>query len=299
MLDKELITTTVGSFPALPSKKEFMDAYPRGPDPFETCIREAVNAQLDAGIELVTDGQTRNVMIRLYASKLRGFRIRERISIVDDIAYRGNITVADQKYLRTIIPEDTGVKGVITGPVTLVNSVENTHYNDTYEAVMDAANALGREAAALAEVCDVIQLDEPFLSVEYPEFASETVERVFCDIDVPTSLHVCGDVSSIARELVELPVDILDHEFAANPQLFDVYDDIDHRKRMAVGVVTTDSGLESMDTILGRIRKAYDTFGTGCMIDPDCGLRMLTPEIAVKKLEYMVRARNVFMKEIN
>ncbi len=292
------MTTTVGSFPALPSKKQFMDAYPKGPDPFETCIREAVNVQLDAGIELVTDGQTRNDMIRLYARGLRGFRIRERISIVGDIAYKGDITVADQKYIRTIIPEDIGVKGVITGPVTLVNSVEDTHYHDTREAVMDTAAALAKEATALAKICDVIQMDEPFLSVEYPEFASEAIEKVFHYMDVPTALHVCGDVSTIAPELVELPVDILDHEFAANPQLFDVYGDIDHPKRMAVGVITTDPEQESVDTVIGRIRRAHEIFGKRCMIDPDCGLRMLESEMAREKLECMVKARDKFMEEI-
>ncbi len=298
-LSSDLATTVVGSYPARPSKAALMDSYRSGCDPFLDSIGTAVEAQVDAGIQIVTDGQTRTDMIRLFASALRGFRIREKVSIVADIAYRKSITVHDQKRVKNMIPEGTALKGIITGPITLVMGADNVHYADTYDAVADTVSALRNEVKALEEVCDVIQVDEPYLSVEYPEYAGDIMKELLKDVKIPTALHVCGDVSDIAKELVNFDVDILDHEFVDNPSLYDVYGDIDHEKRMAVGIVTTRPELESEETISGRIRRAYDTFGPGCMLDPDCGLRMLTKAAADEKLKRMVAARDKFMEEIS
>lgn len=275
-----------------------MSSYPSGPDPFLSSLGDAVNAQVDAGIELVTDGQTRDDMIRLFARGLRGFRSRERITVVSRITYKGGITVEDQRYARSLLPKGVLLKGIITGPTTLIKAVDHSYYGDPYEATMDTARALALEVEELSHVCDVIQIDEPHLSVDHVEYACEAIATVTEGADVPISLHVCGDVSDIASELVEYPVDILDHEFAENPDLFDVYGDIDSEKRMAVGVVTTRDELESEDTVFERISRAYDTFGPTCLLDPDCGLRMLDRHTADGKMQLLVDARNRFMEMI-
>ncbi len=299
VLSSEMVATVVGSYPARPSRDELMKSYTSKQDPFLSSISAAVEAQISAGIDLVTDGQTRNDMIRLFASGLRGFRIRERITIVADIAYGSQITVADQRYVKSIIPENKALKGIVTGPITLVKSAENQHYSDIYDAVIDTTAALRTEVTELSEICDVIQIDEPYLSVEYPEYADEVINRLIKDIRIPTALHVCGDVSEIAKELVEFDIDILDHEFAANPSLYDVYSEIDHDKRMAVGVVTTKPELESVDTVFNRIKRAYQSFGHDCMVDPDCGLRMLSKEAADEKMNRMVIARDDFKETVS
>ncbi len=297
VIESEMVTTVVGSYPAKPSNDELMRSYTSRQDPFRNAIKSAVEAQLSAGIQIVTDGQTRNDMIRLFASGLRGFRIRERISMISDIAYRKPITVKDQIFVKEFLPKDKALKGIVTGPVTLVNSVDNEHYSDIYDAVTDAAAALRMEVKALSEVCDVIQIDEPYLSVEYPEYAGEVIDELVRNLDIPTALHVCGDVSKIAKELVDFNVDILDHEFAENPTLYDVYSDIDHNKKMAVGVVTTRAELESIDTIFARIQRAHQAFGSNCMLDPDCGLKMLPKNTASEKMRRIVAARDKFTEE--
>ncbi|MGM0510406.1 MAG: methionine synthase [Thermoplasmatota archaeon] len=295
-LDNDLITTVVGSYPSKPSRSELADSFLTHQDPYKKSLEKAVQAQLDAGVEIVSDGQTRNGMIELFVQNLRGFRIKEKFEIINEIDYKGPITVEDQLFVRDILPENTMLKGIITGPWTLVKSCDNKFYDDDLEAAWDAAEALKEEAQVLADVCDMIQLDEPLFSVDYPEQAKELVETVL-DIDRPTALHACGDVSDIAHELVEFDIDILDHEFAENPGLYDIYSELEFDQRLAVGVVTTKTPVEDVGKIQERIEKAVDIFGPKTMIDPDCGLRNLPEKAAFDKLNSMVKARDVVLDE--
>ena len=296
-LNKELITTVVGSFPSEPSKESLSKSYFTDTDPYLESLRNAVLTQVDTGIELISDGQTRGDMIEIYAKGLKGFRIKEKIEIVSDIKYLSNITVEDQKVVKKIVSDDVGLKGIITGPFTIVKSVKNKHYRSEKDAVMDTAEALKNEAEKLARICDVIQIDEPFLSTEFPDYAKDAIE-IISDIDTITALHICGDVNPFVEDVIEIDVDILDHEFADNPSLYETYEDIDFSQRMSVGVVNTDSRVESIDEIKTRINKAYEIFGANCMIDPDCGLKDIDFESAKSKLENMVQARDRFLEEI-
>jgi len=295
-LNQELITTVVGSYPARPSNDSMARSYFKDVDPFVESIEEAVQDQLDAGIELISDGQTRGGIVELFAENLKGYRMKRRLEIISDIEYRGPITVKDQSKLKNSLPEDIGLKGIITGPWTLVKSSYNIHYDDTKEAVMDTAEALSYEAEKLSDICDIVQIDEPYLSIEFGSCVKNAIERVFPN-NTTTKLHVCGDVSDIAEDLVELDVDILDHEFAANPQLLEIYDDISFSQRLSLGVVTTEPRIEEVDEIKHRIDRAVEYFGSDIFIDPDCGLRNLKTETAFKKLKNMVEARNGVLDE--
>ncbi len=297
-LDKVLITTVVGSFPSNPTKKSLANSYYNEMDPYLDSLREAVEAQIHAGIELVSDGQTRGGMIEIFAEGLRGFRIKEKREIVSEIEFIEPITLDDIKETKKMIPDFNGVKGIITGPWTMVNSVKDLHYDSKTKAVIDATKALKKEAESMADFCDVIQIDEPFFSIDFPENGQEIIEEI-TDIETTTALHVCGDIEPIVEELLEIDVDILDHEFAANPHLFDVFEDFSIDQRMAVGVVSTDPHVEEIEEIKDNINRAYETFGPKTMIDPDCGLRNLRKKTAVKKIENMVIARNVVLNEQN
>ncbi|MFW5904497.1 MAG: methionine synthase, partial [Candidatus Saliniplasma sp.] len=255
-----------------------------------------VRAQLDTGIELVSDGQTRGGMIEIFTNGLRGFRTKKRIEIVNEIEFKKPIILSDQHLTKEILPENVGLKGILTGPVTLIESCDDLYYQDTKDAVLDSAEALHEEAKHLADICDVIQMDEPFLSNHFPEYAQDAVETVL-DIDIPTALHVCGDIRDNIGNLIEFDVDILDHEFASNPGLYEAYEEVDMEQKMAVGVVTTSPPAEEVNVIKKRIDKAIKVFETDIMIDPDCGLRNLDEETAWNKLKNLVMARDVVLNE--
>ncbi len=294
-----LPTTVVGSFPAVPPAKALFDSRTDGQDPFTLSLEAAVEAQVSAGIDIVSDGQTRNDMVRLYASKFAGIRMRSKPVIIGNIEHKGPITVADQKLARRIIGKRAALKGIITGPFTLAMSCQDRHYGSNEKLAMAFAEALNHESRALSEVVDVLQVDEPFFSLEYPEYAGDLISTIFSSVEVPKALHVCGDVSGIFSKLAELPVDILDHEFAAHPELLDIVSGIDFKQKLGYGCVRSDLNVaESAEVISERIKKGIDSVGIERMVlDPDCGLRNLSPAVAKAKLENLVKARRMVMED--
>lgn len=255
-------------------------------------IKTAVSDMVDAGIDILSDGQTRDPFIQLFTRRFKGCRVRDRVEVTGKIEYNGPITVEDQKFVRTIIPENRMIKGVLTGPFTLSKSCIDLHYNDEKQMAFDFANAIKQEAELLEKHVDMISIDEPFFSNELPEYGKELIKIITKNISCPKVLHACGDVSSIIPRLLEMPVDILSHEFKASPQLLDNFKDYSFSQKICLGSVRSDNpNVESVDEIVSHIKKALDIFGDKVIqISPDCGQRLLPRESAYNKLKNLVKA---------
>jgi 5-methyltetrahydropteroyltriglutamate--homocysteine methyltransferase len=219
--------------------------------------------------------------------------------IIGDIGYREPITLDDQKYVRSVAGRDHKVKGVITGPFTLAMSSIDEHYGSQEKLAFAFAEVLNYEARALDGIADIIQVDEPFYSLGLPGYASELIATTLSGVQKPRTLHACGDVSQIFEKLVEFNVDILDHEFAAHPALLDVVSDVDFDQLIGFGCVRSDEEkVEEVSEISERVKKGIDCIGyENLILDPDCGLKHLSVESARKKLENMVKARDLVRNE--
>lgn len=255
-------------------------------------IAQAAQDMTRAGIDIISDGQTRDPFIQLFTRKLRGCRIRDRTEIIGEIAYNNPITVSDQIYLRQLLPKKTELLGIITGPFTLTKSSVDLFYHDEKELAFAFASALRNEVKNLQKYVDIISIDEPFFSNELPEYANELISRIIKDLSCTTRLHVCGDVSNIIPQLIEMPVDILSHEFKASPHLFNVFQNYSSIKKICVGAVRSDDNrIEPIDEIVDHVKKAFSIFGDNIVqISPDCGQRLLPRDIAFHKLKNLVAA---------
>ena len=286
-------TTVIGSYPVDVNNLELMDEYFNQKDfSWNRYIESAVNDMTTAGIQLVSDGQTRDPFVNIFCRKLGGCRIRERAEIIDKIRYIEPITIEDQKFVRQIIPEKRQNLGVLTGPYTLSQSCVDLFYNDEKEIAFDFAKALKEEANSLQKYVDMISIDEPFFSVSMPDYAKELISKIISDVKCPTRLHVCGDVSGIVSNLIEIPVDVLSHEFKASPKLFDAFKNHSFSQRICLGSVRSDKpSIEPLEDIINHIRKGIDIFGDKIsQISPDCGLRLLPRDVAFQKLKNLVKA---------
>jgi 5-methyltetrahydropteroyltriglutamate--homocysteine methyltransferase len=294
-----LAATVVGSYPSRPAPSSLEASYRGGPDPFQESLEESVRAQVSAGIELVSDGQTRDTMVNLFARGLRGVRMRERPEVVARLEWRGPITAGDQRRARRLLPPGRALKGIVTGPYTMSKGLADRFYGSNEKLAFALAHAMNLEARALEPLVDVIQFDEPFFSVEFPEHAPALVEAARCGIAKPVALHVCGDVAPIFSRLAELPVDVLDHEFAAHPELLEAVRDVSFRQSLGYGCVRSDSSeMERPGDVEAAIRRAVDAFGAErLMVDPDCGLRHLEPGVALAKLRTIVLARDSAVRD--
>jgi len=286
-------TTVIGSYPVDVDNLELMNFYYDQKEiSWNKYIDSAVNDMLNAGIRIVSDGQTRDPFINIYTRKIKGCRIRNRVEIVDKVEFDGPITVNDISYVKRNLPEDREIIGLIAGPYTISKSCVDFFYNDEKELAFDFANVLRQEANLLQEHVDIISVDEPFFSMGVPDFGKELIDIVTKDLKCLKRLHVCGDVSKIIPDIIDMPVHILSHEFKATPKLFDEFKDYSFEKKICLGSVRSDDArVESVDEIVSHINKGISVFGDKInQLAPDCGLKLQKRDVAFQKLKNLVLA---------
>jgi len=287
-INKVLATTVVGSYPVVKGgglRSLF--------DPLHSAVVTAVSDQISAGIDIISDGQVRGDMIGTFASKLPGVKGQEITGKVEPTA--GSITVGDTKYALSKAPK---VKGIITGPTTLAHGlhISTPIYRNKEELALDLAAALVPEAKALeAAGITLLQIDEPMFSTGMADLAvgKQAIGLITSALRIPTCMHVCGNLGNVLDEILKFNVNVLDFEFANNPANLDLLSRRDLAGRM-IGYGCVDSSIdrvESVAEIKKRIEKGIEIFDPRIMLlDPDCGMRMRTREVAFAKLKHMVEA---------
>ena len=288
-------TTIIGSYPLFPNREKIMQNYFHHyrSNSWNPLIQQVLDDLNTAGIDILSDGQTRDPFVQLFARKLKGCRLRNRIEIIDDIEYSKPITVDDQRYIQSIIPPDRQLKGVITGPYTLTKSCIDLYYHDEQEVAFSFAHALRKEVEELQSTIDILGIDEPFFSVSFPEYAQDLIGILTQTLRLPTLLHVCGNVSSAVPKIFDLPVDTLSHEFKARPELFNLFKDFSYPQSLCVGCVRSDdTRIESVKEITSHLQAPLDLFGEKIQyLSPDCGQRSLSRDVAYQKLDNLVQAK--------
>jgi len=286
-------TCVIGSYPVHVDAMDFMNGYfDQKEVSWNKYIESAVSDMVNAGIDIVSDGQTRDPFIQIFTRKLKGCRVRDRTEIINKVEYDNPITVEDQKYVRSLIPKDKELIGLLTGPYTLTKSCVDLFYNDEKKLAFDFAYALRKEAEILQKHVDMISIDEPFFSNDMPEYGKELIEIITKDLSCTTRLHACGDVSNVVTELLEISVDVLSHEFKASPQLFDVFKEYSFSQKICLGSVRSDdTKVEPVNEIIEHVKNGIDIFEDKiCQIAPDCGQRLLPRDVAFQKLKNLVKA---------
>jgi 5-methyltetrahydropteroyltriglutamate--homocysteine methyltransferase len=287
-INKVLATTVVGSYPVVRGGGLLSML-----DPLRPSVEMAVADQIKAGIDIISDGQVRGDMIGAFSGKLPGIKGQEVVGKVLPAA--GVITVADTKYARSKAPR---VKGIITGPSTLAHGlhISTPMYRNKEELVADLTAALVPEARALqAEGITLLQVDEPILSTGIADLAVAriAIDLITKSVRVPVCMHVCGNLGNVLDEILKFNVQVFDFEFSKNPANLDLMSRRDLGGRM-IGYGCVDSAtdtVESVAEIRSRIERGVAIFGPKTMlIDPDCGMRMRSRDVAFAKLKNMCEA---------
>jgi len=318
-----MLTTVVGSYPAKMQKpesiKEKLRATLGSYDSFQPAMEQAVKDQVNAGIDLISDGQVRGNMLEIFAGSIPGMYVEDNKPFIN-----GKITplshsicandikraLATAKKISSKFKTDLtlfdgdvfqenfkGIKGIITGPTTLTLSsmIEGFYDKDKKEeVVIDLAWVLKKEAEYLDNAgVAVIQIDEPFLSTGMADLkvARKAVEIISKNLTVPLAMHVCGDLNEIWGELLRFKVDILDGEFAGQSKNLQILENTNLRgKKIGLGCVDNKNDIvERKEQVAEILNKGIESVGKDNIIaDPDCGMRMRTREAAFSKLKVMV-----------
>jgi len=318
-----LPTTAVGSYPKpeqLLEARRMMLAGRLKPKDLrameERATRDWISLQEEIGLDVLVDGEMyRGDMATYFAENLDGFKISGLVRsygnryyrkpiIVEEIRWRGPITVKWWKFAQGLTKKP--VKGMITGPYTMMDWSFNEYYPSRREACLALARVLHEEVKALADAgAKIIQIDEPAISTrpeELQEFAIEAMHIVTKGIDAYFINHICyGAFEFIYPGMLELPVDNFDLEMSNSElDLVEVFREQPFTKDLSFGVVDVHSHVvEDVKTARERIRRALEVLKPEQLwIDPDCGLKTRTREEAIGKLRAMVEATREIRKSL-
>jgi 5-methyltetrahydropteroyltriglutamate--homocysteine methyltransferase len=316
-----LWTTTVGSFPKPTHLEKARNQHARGElsqEALETMEHEetikVLKRQEEIGLDILVDGELyRGDMTTYFAERMPGFAISNPVRSYGNRYYRKPIAVGPIRRKKPLTVEwwkfaqaqtSKPVKGMLTGPYTMMDWAFNEHYPSREAMAMDLAEAIREEALALQEAgAKFIQIDEPAVSVRPEELsmAVRALGRATEGLKAKTITHICyGDFDVIYPALLDLPVDMIDLELAnSRYDLLDRFRANPFTKEIGYGVLDVHSHrVESKDEVKQGILRGLDVLKPEQMyVDPDCGLKTRTVEEAFAKLEVMVQAVREVRKE--
>ncbi len=313
----------------LPPRIRARDLWRVAPDRLAEAQRratlEAVDEQLAAGVDFVTDGEIRRESYsNRFATALEGVDLERPGEAVDrtgklvpvprivgPIAWRHS---AEADYV-TLLKRHTDkpVKVTVPGPFTLTQQAQDDYYRDE-EALAEAyAAAVRQEIAALfAAGADIVQLDEPYVQARPGQaraYARAAIDRALAEAEGTTALHVCfgygrhvADKPNRYAFLAELDAcraDEISLE-CAQPRL-DLEDlQLLPSKRIHVGVIDLrDPDAESPEMVAERILAALEHVPPErLVVAPDCGMKYLSRELARQKLTNLVAGRNLVRQHL-
>jgi 5-methyltetrahydropteroyltriglutamate--homocysteine methyltransferase len=317
-----LWTTSVGSFPKpdyiTKARSQFARKEISREDLHkleEQATREWIEFQDSIDTDLVVDGeQYRGDMVAYFAEELPGLDMGGLVRSYGNRYYRKPIatgpigrdkpiTVDWWKFAQSLT--DKPVKGMLTGPYTIMDWSFNEHYATRRDFTLALAKVIRDEALDLEKAgAQYIQIDEPAASTRMDELdlVIEAMAVVTEPLSAHTITHICyGDFHNAYPKMLDIPVDQIDLEFANSEySLLDEFSDDPFTKTIGLGVTDVHSHeQESVDEIVDGIRKSLKFIPPERMfVDPDCGLKTRTVDEAKEQLTNIKKAVDVVRAEL-
>ncbi len=322
MSDQVLLTTTVGSFGKPDYLQKARNANARGKlgdaelvELERKATEEWIRRQERLDIDILVDGEMyRGDMVAYFAEQLEGFRIGGLVRsygnryyhkpiIASKVARPKPMTVDWFRFTQSLT--DRPVKGMLTGPYTMLDWSYNEAYRTRRDAALALAEVVRQEAEDLqAAGARYIQIDEPAIHArpEEIDIAIEAMGVVTQNLDAKTISHICyGDFAAIYPKVLELPVDQLDLAMANyGYRWLELFNKDPFTKELAIGIVDVHSHeTESVETAAEGIRRGLRHVSAERLLPhPDCGLKTRTVDESEEKCRVVVEATKVVREEL-
>jgi 5-methyltetrahydropteroyltriglutamate--homocysteine methyltransferase len=305
-----------------------------GEDDREEAVRDAVRLavqdQLQAGAELITDGEMRRVDFNLgFYDYLEGIRPlpparlwgppahdqRSRYLCVAPLsAPRGLGLVEEHRRLRALT--DAAVKVPVPGPFTLAGCLAGGEvYRDRREITEALLPIVNREMKALvAEGVTFLQLDEPSFACrpDAPEEFLEIIARTTEGVGAFISMHMCfgnfraravgrRNYAPLFPHLGRAKVQQLALEFASREMAeVELARQIPAPMGLAVGLVDVkNTWVEPPELVAERLRLVLKHIEPERVhVTPDCGFSQTARYVAVRKLASLAEGARMVRREL-
>ncbi|MFG1612813.1 5-methyltetrahydropteroyltriglutamate--homocysteine S-methyltransferase [Nonomuraea wenchangensis] len=327
-----LPVTTIGSFPQTGELREARAAVAAGTlaeDAYERRvaaeIERAIRLQERLGLDVLVHGEPeRNDMVQYFAERLDGFAVTRngwvqsygsrctRPPILHgDVRRPAPITVRWAEYARSLT--DRPVKGMLTGPVTIVAWSFRRDDLPLRDVVFQVAEAVREEVADLeAAGVPIIQVDEPALrellplrraaQEEYLEWAVAAYRRATSGAGDSTQIHthLCySDADQILAAIDGLDADVTTIESArSGARILDAVEGFG--RGLGPGVYDIHSPrVPSAEEVEELLRRTLRALPAGRVwVNPDCGLKTRTYEQVEAALANVVAAARRLRAEV-
>jgi 5-methyltetrahydropteroyltriglutamate--homocysteine methyltransferase len=168
----------------------------------------ALKVQEDAGIDLLTEGeQARQHFVHGFLEKVDGIDFAHKVEmgirkdrykamvpqVVAALKLKGRVHADEARVARAHTTRK--LKFTLPGPMTIIDTLADSHYGDRVKMAFAFAELLNEEARALeADGINMIQFDEPAFNVfmdEVPVWGIKALERAAQGLKCETAVHIC------------------------------------------------------------------------------------------------------------
>ena len=308
LIDHERLTV-----PRVPTPDLWLVPPERLEEAQDDAVRLAVEAQLAAGIDVLTDGESRRESYSVrFAGSLDGIDLLHPGSapgrgaagrpmvvprVVGPIGRSGPVEVSEVRFLRSLT--DRQIKVTLPGPFTMSQQAEDDYYNDEAALAMAYAPAVNEEARDLfAAGADMVQIDEPFMAARPDKaraFGLSAFEAAIEGLTGTTAVHLCFGYAALVadrpaaypflEELASTAVDEISIETAQSGLDSAVLERLGD-KTVILGVLDLSShDVEAPDVVVARVERALAHVAPERLVlAPDCGMKFLPRDAAAGKL---------------
>ncbi|OUR73014.1 5-methyltetrahydropteroyltriglutamate--homocysteine S-methyltransferase [Methylophaga sp. 41_12_T18] len=322
-------TTTIGSFPQTDEIRQARKQYRLGKldeGQYQQFIKQeishAIEQQESIGLDVLVHGEAeRNDMVEYFGEQLDGYafsqfgwvqsygsRCVKPPIIFGDISRPQAMTVEWATYAQSL--SDKPVKGMLTGPVTILNWSFVRDDQPRSETCLQLALAIRDEVLDLEQAgINIIQIDEAALREglplrqsqwqQYLDWAIKSFKITANGVKDQTQIHthMCySEFNDIIQAIADMDADVITIETSrSDMELLDVFNEFNYPNEIGPGVYDIHSpNIPSVDEIVDLITKAAQRIPAERLwINPDCGLKTRRWQEVKPALAAMVSASEV------
>ncbi|MCS6957539.1 MAG: 5-methyltetrahydropteroyltriglutamate--homocysteine S-methyltransferase [Aquificaceae bacterium] len=319
-----LPTTTIGSFPQTEEVRKTRSAYTSGKiseEEYKEFIRKqiehVIRVQEDIGLDVLVHGEfERTDMVEFFAQRLEGIattkhgwvlsygsRVYRPPIIYGDVHRPKPMTLEEITYAQSLT--DRPVKGMLTGPVTILNWSYYREDISKEEIAYQIALALLEEVKDLERAgIKIVQIDEPAFregaplkKKDWPHYFDWAVKafRLCSKAEPQTQIHthMCySEFNEVLEYIYQMDFDVISIEASRSKgeiiSAFETFKNWD--RQIGIGIYDIHSPAiptkEQMRAILERCMKVLPV--ELLWVNPDCGLKTRRWEEVVPALKNMV-----------